>query len=106
MPGHTGFLYNCYGNVDSATEAAIGAGGTTRTIDTYDHPFVTFLLSASALTNIVVEWSADGVIFQDGETIAFGAAGEKAEHRTVGARYVRLRSSAAVTFGASVMAKG
>lgn len=100
-----GRINNAWGT-DTTTEAT-GAGGTSRTLDADSRPFVTAMGNADAATTITLQVSPDGTTFYDTTiTQVLAAAGNFAIQATVGARFVRLKSSAGVNATASIQAKG
>jgi hypothetical protein len=87
--------------------AAVGAGATSASIDTQFTPFVSIFGTADGATTITIQFSQDNVNFYNdssftvvGPTFNFGV------NQTIGARYVRLRTSNAVTITATIAAKG
>jgi len=94
-----------HGNAWNA--AAVGAGGTSASIDTQYTPFVSIFGNADAATTITIQYSQDNANFYNGPTLAIPALGSDfASDITVGARYVRLQSSGAATITATVAGKG
>jgi hypothetical protein len=86
--------------------AAVGAGGTSASVDCQNTPFVSAFGNASAATTITVQYSQNDVDYYDGPNQVLGGAGNFRIDATVGARYVRLKSSAAATITATIAGKG
>lgn len=90
----------------NAWDAAATASGTSNIIDIWNYPFVSVFGNTSGAVTITLQLSADGTNFYDADTVAPSGAGNFKIHATVGARYVRLKSSANVTVTATIQAKG
>ncbi len=85
--------------------AAVGIDGTSTALDAQYTPFVSAFGNASAATTITLQYSQNGVNYYDGPNQALGAAGDFRIDATVGARYARLKSSAAATITATLAGK-
>lgn len=85
--------------------ATTGAGGTSSVLDTWSSPFVSAFGNVSGATTITLQFSADNSNFYDGPTVSPSGAGNFYLSATVGARYVRLKSSNSVTATATLSAK-
>ena len=86
--------------------AVVGANGTSASVDCQYSPFVTAFGNVSANTTITMQFSQDNANFYDGPTTKVtGAPANFWISETVGARYVRLKSSAAATITATIAAK-
>lgn len=91
---------------DNAWAAAVtGINGVSASIDCQFTPFVTAFGSVSGATVITLQISQDNITFTDAVTNTIAAAGDFEISRTVGARYVRLKSSLSVTASATIAAK-
>lgn len=88
------------------TAIAVGINGVSTALALADRPFVSAFGSASIATTITLQLSANGTTFYDGPTQVLSAAGDFAISVTTGAAHVRLKSSAAATITATIMAKG
>jgi hypothetical protein len=86
--------------------AAVGINGTSTALDTDYLPFVTAFGNSSAAATITLQVSQDNTNYYDGPTQVLAGAGNFCINATVGARYVRLKSSAAATITATLAAKG
>jgi len=86
--------------------AVVGANGTSASIDCQFVPFVTAFGNASANTTITLQVSQDNAAFYDAASSKIvGGGGNFAIFVTVGARYVRLKTSAAATITATIASK-
>lgn len=87
--------------------AAVGAGGTSASIDAGSLSSVSAFGTVDAATTITVQVSEDNAAFYDTATTAvLGGAGDFHVSLETGARYIRLKSSGAATITATVSAKG
>lgn len=86
--------------------AAASAGDTSAAIDTQYMANVTAFGNVDAATDIIIQVSQDGATFYDIQTLTLTGASDFAQNLTVGARYVRLKTSAAATITATIAAKG
>lgn len=84
--------------------AVVAANGTSTAIDCQFMSFISVFGNTSASTTIVAQFSQDNVNFYDSVTVA--ANGDFGISPTVGARFVRLKSSKAATITATIAAKG
>lgn len=92
------------GNAWSA--ASVGVGGTSASVDTQYTPHLSIFGNADAATTIILEYSQDDASFYAGPTLTIPALGSDFwSDVTVGARYVRLRSTAAATITATIAGK-
>ena len=83
--------------------AAVGAGGTSASLDTQSMGVVSAFGNASAATTITVQVSQNNTNWYDTpHTQALAASGDFAISATLGARYIRLKSSAAATITATI----
>jgi len=97
---------------DVADGLAVGAGGFSGIIDMPDMPFVTAFGSVSAATTITLQVAearcppdtADAW-FDTQVTQVLAGAADFAISATIGARFARLKSSAAVTLTATIAGK-
>lgn len=85
--------------------AATGAGGFSNSVDCRYTPFVSAFGHVSAATTIMMQLSQDNVNFYDAANMVLAGASDFDISRTVGARYVRLKSSANVTATATIAGK-
>jgi hypothetical protein len=90
-----------HGNAWSA--AAVGAGGTSTSLDTRYTPFVSIFGNTSGGTVLTVQLSQNDADWYDSTTHAVN--GDFGFHLTIGARYVRLKNSVARTITATIAAK-
>lgn len=85
---------------------AVAAGGASAVLDTWHLPFVTAFGNASAATTITLQVSQDNVNWYNSQVAqTLSAAGNFCLITEMGARYVRLTSSAAATITATITAK-
>ena len=85
----------------------VAAGGTSAAVDVGQTPHITAFGRTSAATTITLQVSQNNLDwYNTGLSAAPGARGDFAINATIGARYVRLTSSAASTITATVAAKG
>jgi hypothetical protein len=93
-----------HGNAWNAV--AVAAGGDSVVIDTQYQPNISVFGNASAATTITAYVSQDGTNFyKTANEVALSAAGNFHFSFITGARYVRLKSSAAATITATVAGK-
>ncbi len=93
-----------HGNAWNA--ASTGAGGVSNTLDTQNAPFVTAFGNVSGACTITVQVSQDGETFYDTQLAqVLAGAGNFCILGTIGARFIRLKSSADVTATATISAK-
>jgi streptogramin lyase len=86
--------------------AATGAGGFSNTIETAGSAQVSVFGNVNGATTITVQVSQDGQTWYDTTLTAVAAgAGNFYIAGSIGARYVRLKSSNAVTATATIAAK-
>jgi len=86
--------------------AAVLANGTSASIDCQFVPFITAFGSVSANTTITLQVSQDNATFYDAlSTKITSAPADFVIFATSGARYTRLKSSAAATITASITGK-
>lgn len=86
--------------------AAVGAGAVSPSIDCQYTPFVSIFGNGSAASTITMQVSQDNVNFYNAVTTAVPLlGGDFYLAATVGARYVRLMSSAAITITATIAGK-
>lgn len=90
------------GNAWSAV--AVGAGGTSAAIDTQNCSQLSVFGNVSGATTLTVQFSQDNVNFYDSGTTTAPSA-NFGINVSVGARYIRLKSSAAVTITATIAGK-
>ncbi len=91
---------------NAASSVAFSAGGFSSIIDTFGGDEISAFGHVSAATTITVQVSADGITFYDtSSTQVLGAAADFHIYFSTGARYVRLKSSAAVTITATIQVK-
>lgn len=96
-----GFEGNGWANV------ATGAGGFSGSCDLQWSPFVSVFGHVSGATTITVQVSQDGTTWYDSQsTQVLAGAADFCIHATIGARYVRLKSSANITATATLAGKG
>lgn len=89
----------------NAWDNAATASGTSAVFDTHSSPYVSaFGISDGAVT-ITLQYSMDGTNFYSGPSQVLAGAGDFRIDATCAARYVRLKSSAAVTVTATLAAK-
>jgi len=86
--------------------AAVGAGATSASIDTQFTPFVSIFGSTNAVTTLTTQLSQDNITFYDDDTISVVSPFNFSAHLIVGARFIRLKTSAAITITATISAKG
>lgn len=86
--------------------AAVGAGGTSASIDTQFTPNISVFGNTDGATTITVQLSQDDANFYDATSTLVTGAGDFALSATLGARYVRLKSSQARTITATIAGKG
>lgn len=94
-----GFQGNAWNNV------AVAANGYSNVIDTFNQAHVSIFGNGSGAATLQVQYSADGVSFYNAGTITLSGAGNFYLDVQMGARYVRIQSSAAITLTATVSAK-
>lgn len=95
------------GNHANAWNAvAVGVGGTSAEIDVQHAAFISAFGNASAATTITLQYSQDKTNWYDGPNQVLSAAGDFRIDATTGARYVRLKSSAAATITGTIAGKG
>lgn len=86
--------------------ASTGAGGFSSSVDTWCAQAVTAFGNASGATTITLQVSQDGTNWYDSQiNQVLSGAGNFCLNATVGARFVRLKSSADVTATATISAK-
>jgi len=86
--------------------ADTGAGGTSGPVDTWCAPHVTAFGNASGATTLTLQVSQDGTNWYDSQvTQALAGAGDFCLNASVGARFVRLKSSNDVNVTATISAK-
>lgn len=85
--------------------AVVGVGGDSAIIDTRYCPFISIFGNTSAATTLTAWLSQDGVNFYSSNHSITGT-GSIGNSFQIGARYIRLRSSAAATITATVAGKG
>lgn len=84
---------------------AVGAGGTSTAIDCQYQGIISAFGHVSGATTITLQYSQDNSNFYDaGSSVTIGAADFFIDVRT-GARYMRLKSSGAVTITATIAGK-
>lgn len=86
--------------------AAVLAAGTSTSVDCQYASSISIFGNASAATTITVQYSQDNTNFYDDTIDTISANGNFAFNLTAGARYVRLKSSAAATITATIAGKG
>lgn len=97
---NTGQIGNLWNN------AATGAGGTSTAVDTFNCGILSFMGTSSGATTLTVQYSPDNAAFYDSSTtIVLGGAGDFGVTVSIGAEYVRLKSSNNVTVTATVQGK-
>ena len=100
-----GFQFNAWNG------SATGVNGVSNVIDTGDNPHISIILDISEPSDVSFEVSEDGVHFtlcsQITEQLPTQAGGKLNAHvfPTIGARYIRLKSSVDVIANATVVAK-
>jgi hypothetical protein len=86
--------------------AAVGVGGVSAAVDAQYAGTVSAFGNVSAATTITVQYSQNNADFYDGAIVVLAGAGTFALDVRPGARYLRLKSSAAVTVTATIAGKG
>jgi len=86
--------------------AAVSAGGTSPSADMSNYNTVGVMISVNAATTITIQVSDDGAMWFDHDELIFNDAGSKAQDIMGGAKYYRLKSSAAATITAAFVGKG
>lgn len=87
-------------------DEATGVGGTSEAFDSGGCPNITAFGHVSAACTITVQISQDGNTWYDTQlTQVLAGAGDFAISGDIGARYVRLKSSANVNATATIAAK-
>lgn len=86
--------------------AAVGVNGTSTAVDFALYRTVSVFGNSSAMGNIIVQFSQNNATYYDGPILNGGGAGDFAATFDHGARYVRLKSSAAATITATIAGKG
>ena len=82
---------------------AVAAGGTSAALDTQSTGTVSAFGNANAATTITLQVSQNNTNWYDtSHTQALAGSGDFALTATIGARYVRLKSSAAATITATL----
>lgn len=99
LPSVVGTHANAWNNV------AVAAGGNSTAIDTEFTPHVTIFGNSSGTTTIRVQVSQDNVNFYQVSSFNVPGGGDFGFSATLGARYVRLQSSAARTITATIAGK-
>lgn len=96
-----GFEGNAWNN------AATGAGGVSNAVDCQGSHTVTAFGHVSGATTLTVQFSQNGTTFYDtATTTAPVGAADFALSFSTGARWVRVKSSGAVTATATIAGKG
>lgn len=86
--------------------AVVGANGTSTAIDCQYEPFIAAFGNVSANTTITMQVSQDNANFYDSaSTKITGAPADFFLFETVGARYIRLKTSGAATITATIAGK-
>lgn len=86
--------------------AVVGVDGNSTVFDARRLRAVSVFGNSSGATNIAVQASQDNVNFYTFDTIVVAGAGNFGKnYEAVGARYIRLQSSAAVTLTATIAGK-
>jgi hypothetical protein len=86
--------------------AATGVNGTSNSLKVSNCAFVSAYGHVDNATTLTLQVSADGTNFYDtGSTQTLGAAGDFCINATIGASYVRLKSSNNVNATATITAK-
>lgn len=85
--------------------AAVGAGGTSASLEINASAFASAYGNADAATTITLQYSSGDGTFRDGPSQVLAVAGDFRIDATVGAPVVRLKSSAAATITADISAK-
>lgn len=93
------------GTHGNAWNNAVTASGASSVVDTFSCPFVTAFGTSDGAVTITLQYSQDGTNFYSGPTQVLAGAGDFAISATPGARFCRLKSSAAVTVTATIAAK-
>jgi hypothetical protein len=82
---------------------AVSANGTSTAFDTIYTKTISVFGNASGATNLIVQLSQDNTNFYDSDkTITISGAGNFGTTFETGARYIRLKSSAAATITATI----
>lgn len=102
----SGIRNNPLGVHANAWNNAATASGTSTALDTGGYPFVSAFGASDGAVTITLQYSMDGTNYYGGPTQVLSGAGDFRIDATCAARFVRLKSSAAVTCTATLAAKG
>ena len=86
--------------------AVVGVAGVSPGVIADDAPFVSAFGNCGAASTVTLQYSDDNVTFYDGPTSILAGASDFRIDATTGARWTRLKSSAAATITAFISAKG
>lgn len=96
-------VIGAHGNAWNA--AAVLAAGVSAAIDTLDSGNITVFGNSSAITDLTIQYSQDGINFYSAEEINIAAAGDFFLHIQTGAKFIQIVSSAAATLTVTVAGK-
>lgn len=85
---------------------AVGVAGVSAAVVCADGPFVSAFGNSGAATTLTLQYSDDNVTYYDGPASVLAGASDFRIDATTGARWTRLKSSAAATITAIISAKG